>query len=92
MNDKNDKDWWRPAVNMFANISGWVAGPIVIALFLGKYLDNKYGNGGQWYFIVLTGFAFLVSIAGIWRILKKYIDGINAEAELKKQKEKLTQI
>ena len=83
MNNKNNNDWWRPAVAIFANISGWIAGPIIVALFLGKYLDKKY-NSGSWFFIGLTVIAFFISIAVIWRILKKYIDEVNAEALKKK--------
>jgi F0F1-type ATP synthase assembly protein I len=81
--DKNKELWYKPAIMMFANISGWIAGPIILALFLGKYLDNKY-HSGQWFFIGLTVLAFFISIGGIWRILKKYIDSINAEIEEKK--------
>jgi F0F1-type ATP synthase assembly protein I len=79
MNDKkNDKLWWQPAITIFANISGWIVGPIILALIIGKYLDKKY-NSEPWFFLGLTGLAFLVSIFGILKILMKYIKQIEKE-------------
>jgi len=70
---------------MFANISGCVAGPIILALFIGKYLDKRY-NSEPWFFIGLTVIAFIVSIVSIWKILKKYIKEIEREAKEKREK------
>ncbi|MEA3399548.1 MAG: AtpZ/AtpI family protein [Patescibacteria group bacterium] len=74
--EKKKKLWWKPAITIAINISGWVAGPIIIALFLGKHLDKKYDTA-PWIFIGLTIIAFIISITAIWKILKKYLDSIN---------------
>ena len=88
MNDKNNKDlWWKPAVMIFTNVSTWIAGPIILALILGKYLDKKY-HSDPWFFIGLTLIAFIVSITAIWKILKKYIKGLEEEAKNKKLENK----
>ncbi|MFA5773292.1 MAG: AtpZ/AtpI family protein [Candidatus Paceibacterota bacterium] len=79
--------WYMPAIKMFANISGWIAGPIIIALIVGKYLDKKY-NSDPWFFIGLTVIAFVISIAGIMKILMKYLKEIEREAKEKKEKGK----
>lgn len=68
---------------MFANVSGWIACPIIIALFVGKWLDKKY-NSEPWFFIGLTAIAFTISIGGILKILMKYLKDIEKEAKEKK--------
>ena len=52
------QQWWRPALIMFSQVSGWIIGPIVAATLLGKYLDKKFDThpyfwiyGGIIYFI-----------------------------------------
>jgi F0F1-type ATP synthase assembly protein I len=84
MNDKkNDNLWWQPAMMIFANISGWIIGPIILALIIGKYLDKKY-NSEPWFFLGLTAIAFFISIFGILKILMKYIKDMEKEAKNKK--------
>ena len=56
--------WWQPAVMMFAKLSGWIAAPIVIALYLGKWLDKKYDNA-PWLLLTCIGAAFFISIIGL---------------------------
>jgi F0F1-type ATP synthase assembly protein I len=84
MNNEFKSPWWRPAVLIFSNISGWIVGPIIIALIVGKYLDKKY-NSDPWFFLGLTGIAFFISIFGIVKILMKYLKEIEIEAEEKKK-------
>ena len=64
--------WWKPAITVFANVSVWIVVPILAALFLGKYLDNKYETGSR-YFLVLIALAFIITVAGILGILRKYM-------------------
>ncbi len=53
--------WWFPAVHMFMRISGWIIGPIVAALILGKFLDKIFYSK-PWFFITLTAVAFIFSM------------------------------
>ncbi|MBP7804978.1 MAG: AtpZ/AtpI family protein [Candidatus Pacebacteria bacterium] len=79
-----DKKAWREALLVFGRMSGWVATPILIALFLGRWLDAKKGTGNFWFF-VLIGVGFLLSVFGIYRESKKYQRAL----ERQEQKEKL---
>jgi len=66
--------WWRPAITMFLKLSVWIAGPVIIALYLGKWLDDKY-QSQPWLFLICIGLAFIISIFGLVR---------NTARELKK--------
>jgi F0F1-type ATP synthase assembly protein I len=64
--------WWQPAVTMFLRLSVWIVGPVIIALFLGKWLDKKY-NSEPWMFLLCTGVAFLISMIGLIKnVLAEY--------------------
>ena len=81
-NNKNKDLWWKPAVMIFSNVSAWIAGPIILALIVGKYLDRRYGTA-PWFFIGLTILSFIVSIGAIWKILLKYIKDLEKEEKIK---------
>ncbi|MFZ6036299.1 MAG: AtpZ/AtpI family protein [Patescibacteria group bacterium] len=67
-----DKAWWQPALAVFAEVTGWIVVPIVAALFLGKWLDEKY-DSAPWFYLGLTALAFMFTMAGLVRIGTKYI-------------------
>ena len=71
-NEQNNELWWKPAIIVFASVSAWIAVPIIAALYLGKYLDKKYASQPK-FFLILIVVAFLITIFGIIRILKKQI-------------------
>lgn len=76
------KAWWQPALTIFGEVTGWIVVPIVVALFVGRYLDEKKGTD-PWYFLSLTGVAFVVSCIGITIIALKYIRQIEKENKKK---------
>lgn len=84
--EKSKELWWRPAMIIFTQVTGWIAAPIIIALFVGKALDNKYGTE-PWVFLSLTAIAFVISCLGIVRITIKYTKKIEKELKEKKEKE-----
>ena len=67
---QNQKVWWQPAVIMFARMSAWIAIPVILALFIGRRLDEKY-NTDPIFFLAIVGFAFLISIFGLVKIVKE---------------------
>jgi len=71
-NEQNNELWWKPAITVFASVSAWIAVPIIAALYLGKYLDKIYASQPKFFLILIT-VAFLITIFGIIRILKKQI-------------------
>lgn len=87
-NSKNkSNDWLRVGLVMFAETTGWIAFPVIGALFLGEWLDNKYDTG-QLFFFSLTAGAFIVSSVGIGITGVRYMRQIeSADREAKKNKE-----
>ncbi len=69
---------WAPALEIFSEVSGWIVGPVVLALIAGKYLDGRFDTW-PWIFLGLTGIAFAVSIFGIMKIVGRYIKTIEQD-------------
>ncbi len=75
--------WWRDGLVNFAKVSASIAIPIIIALYLGKYLDNHFGTT-PWIFLGLTALAFIISLISIYVSMAKYIKDLE-EKEKNKQ-------
>jgi F0F1-type ATP synthase assembly protein I len=58
------KDSWNIAFRIMGTVSGWIAFPIIIGLFVGTWLDEKFGTA-PWLFIATISFAFVVSMYGL---------------------------
>ncbi len=61
---EDSRPWWQPALMMSLKLSGWIAAPVIIAVFLGEWLDKKYGTE-PWLFLASVGVAFVISMAGL---------------------------
>ena len=70
-NQKNNTPWWRDGVIIFIKVSSYIVGPILLASFIGNFLDNK-NNTGNLYFYISIAIAFLSTIYLIWKELKIY--------------------
>lgn len=79
--------WWQPGLVLFAKLSGWIAGPILLGVFVGRWLDRKYGTD-PWLFLASIGIAFLFSTIGIVRESLKEMKKIEREEEEKKKDDK----
>jgi F0F1-type ATP synthase assembly protein I len=75
-NEKAPKPWWQPALIVFAKATGWIAVPVILALFVGKILDQKLGTS-PWVFLGLTVIAFIISMIGIVRETTKEMKKIS---------------
>lgn len=80
MDDKNQDQntvgqWWKPAVEIFSEVSAWILVPIIFALAVGKGLD-KYFNTTPWIFIICALLGFIFSIFKITKIVRKYADNL----------------
>jgi F0F1-type ATP synthase assembly protein I len=64
--EENKKLWWRPAMEFFGQISGWIVFPIIVALFLGRYLDNKFDRAPM-FLIICVIIAFAITLFGLVR-------------------------
>lgn len=65
---------WSIALRIMTKLTGWIAFPIIIGVFLGRWLDRKYGTE-PWLFLATIGVAFVISMYGLV---------INAVKEFKK--------
>ena|SRR3989339_268187 len=63
-NNTKKQAWWQPALELFAQISGWLVVPIVAALFLGKWLDQHFDTKPFLFFGCLAA-AFFVTMIGL---------------------------
>lgn len=85
--DNQKAPWWQPGLVLFFRLSGWIAGPVIVAVFVGKWLDKKY-NTEPWLFLLIVGVAFFFSMFGIVHDSLKEIKKIEAAARKdKKEKE-----
>ncbi len=76
MPDKEtNSSYWRDPLVAFGRMSGWVIGPVILALIVGKWLDTKY-HTAPFLFLGLTALAFVISIFGLIKETKKYLKNI----------------
>ncbi|MBT5338414.1 AtpZ/AtpI family protein [Candidatus Falkowbacteria bacterium] len=61
---KQDKLWWKPAIEFFAQVSGWIVFPIIAGLYLGRWIDTKF-ESEPLYLIVCLAVAFLITNIGL---------------------------
>lgn len=82
-----DKNYWMSfSLKVFAESTGWIAIPVIAALYLGRYLDARQDSGNL-YFFSLTALAFVVSCVGLARIGIKYMAMLDSGKEDKKDHE-----
>jgi len=78
MEEKDTKAaWWQPALEIGSLVSSWIIAPIIVALILGKWLDTNF-HTTPIIFLSLAGFAFLISIFGIFKTVSKYAKKIES--------------
>ena len=75
---------WGPALKIMANISGWIAFPVIIGLFLGKLLDRHFGTE-PWLFLATIGIFFIVSMFGLTANALKEFKKIEKECAAAKE-------
>lgn len=80
-NNKNNTPWWRDGLIIFAKVSAYIAFPIIVASYIGKFLDSKY-NTGNIIFFVSIGLAFISTIYLIWKEMKIYKNKLGKEENL----------
>lgn len=88
LGNNNQIAWWQPALAMFIKLSGWIGLPIIIALFLGKWLDKKY-NSAPWLLLTCIGLAFILSMVGLIKeTVREYkkIDRLSKDEKNKQKK------
>jgi len=82
---ENQSDWGT-ALKIFINLSVWIAFPVIIGTFLGRWLDRKY-HTDPWLFLTTLGVCFLVSMYGLITKAVKEFKKIDQEYQAKKKME-----
>ncbi len=85
MNEKEKNNgievpWWRDSLLSFMKVSALFAIPIIIALYLGKYLDDKF-HTTPWLFLGLTGLSFMISLSYIYISMIKYLKSLGEDTD-----------
>ncbi len=75
---ENKKPFWSDALVVFGRMSGWIIAPVILGLFLGKWLDTKLGTTPL-LFVVTLGISFLASSFGIAREAGRYMKSITSQ-------------
>lgn len=73
--DKNDSDYNKTNFQIFGIISSWIVAPIVGALLLGSWLDEKY-NHEIFFTLTLISVAFIITCVGIVKEALKAIKSL----------------
>lgn len=76
------------ALRVLANITAWIAGPVIIGIFLGKWLDNHF-HTEPLLLLVTIGFCFIVSMYGLVQNALKEFKKIEKDAEKEKEDKKI---
>lgn len=78
---------WNLALRITARLSGWVGFPVIIGVFLGKWLDKRFGTE-PWLFLATIGVSFLVSMYGLTINALKEFKRIEKESDLENKLQK----
>ena len=65
--DEKKEIWWLPAMYIFFRAAAWIAGPVIIALYIGRSLEDKYGSGSH-LILISVALAFIVTMIGLVKI------------------------
>lgn len=76
--------WWKSGVQLFSEVSTWIALPIILALTIGKSLDSHYGTKPV-IFLISVGVAFLVSSFKIYKTVKDYMKKLSEIEKIDKK-------
>lgn len=80
---KNKAVWWQPAMILFVELGGWIAAPIIGAMFIGTWLDEKYDTEPMLYFASVA-IAFIISTIGIVKTAIKAMNDMTAAEKQEK--------
>jgi F0F1-type ATP synthase assembly protein I len=68
----NNPNWWVEPFQVFIRMSVWIVFPVLLASWLGKYLDRQYNSQPKW-LLICVGLSFIISITGLIKeTLKEY--------------------
>ncbi|MCF7845546.1 MAG: hypothetical protein K9M12_02160, partial [Candidatus Pacebacteria bacterium] len=63
---------------LFLRFSGWIVGPVILALIIGNTIDGRY-DSEPWATLTAIGVAFIFSMIGIVKEIKEYKKMVDKE-------------
>lgn len=81
-----NNSWWQPGLVLFFKLSSWIGGPVIVAVFIGKYLD-KHFKTEPWLFLLCVGIAFVFSMFALIYFGTAEMKKIEDEAKKLKNKQ-----
>lgn len=87
---KTELPLWRNSLLFFVDLTGWITGPIILAVIFGMWLDRKMGTGSKWMIVgVIMAFAFsmykIISLAIQEAKKNEAEDKLNKNKKVKKR-------
>ncbi len=80
MAEENEKAWWQPALAVFGEITGWIVAPVVISLYGGRWLDQRFDTA-PWFFLGLTALAVIITMVGVVRVGSRYMKEVEKDSQ-----------
>jgi len=88
---EGENSWQMVGLKVFLKIWGWLIGPLVFFLVLGKFLEGRFSQWAPWPFILCMGLGFAVTVIGIlketlflWKVTYSKKNGQNVGDSAKK--------
>lgn len=75
-----DRELVSQATRVFAIFSGWIATPLIMSLFIGRYIDRHW-EIAPWGTIAIVGIAFIISNLGMIIEAKRLFKQINQTSQ-----------
>ena len=69
-------------MQLFLKLSGWIGGPAILGVIVGRYLDQKF-HTAPWLLILSSAIAFIASMSALLYIAKKEMGRIDKEMQNK---------
>jgi F0F1-type ATP synthase assembly protein I len=76
-------DSWSLALRIMARISGWIAFPVLIGVFLGRWLDKTFDTE-PFLFLTTVAICFVISMYGLVINALKEFKKIEADSQAEK--------
>ena len=68
---------WRPVILFYAKTTSWIIFPLILGIFLAKYISNNTSSQILFFVIIILG--FIITCFGIYKEVKIYKKNLEIE-------------
>ena len=61
---------WKPIISFYVKTTGWIALPLLFALFTGQYVKKSFGSQSLFFVFIMIGFG--ITCFGVYQEIKNY--------------------